>query len=97
MNWSLKKESQGKSFFAMDTYMTITVYGETISTKWKFADKSDIKVAIIGLNIHIKGTKGRQLYFNTTALLLYLNYFSGDIVLELLIMFHKKQCWFKGQ
>lgn len=68
--------------------MTITVYGETISTKWKFADKSDIKVAIIGLNIHIKGT---------TALLLYLNYFSGDIVLELLIMFHKKQCWFKCQ
>ena len=49
--------------------MTITVYGETISTKWKFADKSDTKVAIIGLNIHIKGTKGRQLYFNTTALL----------------------------
>ncbi len=47
--------------------------------------------------IHIKGTKGRQLYFNTTALLLYLNYFSGDIVLELLIMFHKKQCWFKCQ
>ena len=68
--------------------MTITVYGETISTKWKFADKSDTKVAIIGLNIHIKGTKGRQLY---------LNYFSGDIVLELLIMFHKKQCWFKCQ
>lgn len=63
--------------------MTITVYGETISTKWKFADKSDTKVAIIGLN--------------TTALLLYLNYFSGDIVLELLIMFHKKQCWFKCQ
>ncbi len=48
--------------------MTITVYGETISTKWKFADKSDTKVAIIGLNIHIKGQKGRQLYFNTTAL-----------------------------
>lgn len=37
--------------------MTITVYGETISTKWKFADKSDTKVAIIGLNIHIKGQK----------------------------------------
>ena len=35
--------------------MTITVYGETISTKWKFADKSDTKVAIIGLNI--KGQK----------------------------------------
>ncbi len=53
MNWSLKKESQGKSFFAMDTYMTITVYGETISTKWKFADKSDIKVAITGAFIHL--------------------------------------------